>query len=100
MRCHIFLRIGPNVKIPSEINLPLKTFLIIGDTRMAKMRKYWKKYGIKIPSDKLIKEKEAELMIKIDHQEPEGMLFLGRAQMQAPSFSKIICQILWPSQNI
>ena len=64
------------MKIPSEINPPpLKTFLIIGDTRMAKMRKYWKKYGIKIPSDKLIKEKETELMIKIDHQEPEGILF-------------------------
>ena len=94
------MRIEPNVNTPFEIKLPLQTFLIIGDTRMAKMRKFWKKYGIKIPSDKLIKEKEAELMIKIDHQEPEGMLFLGRAQMQAPSFSKIICQILWPSQNI
>ena len=83
MRCHIFLRIGPNVKIPSKINLPLKTFLIIGDTRMAKMRKYWKKYGIKIPSDKLIKEKEAELMIKIDHQEPEGICIVFRQSTDA-----------------
>ena len=47
------------------------------------MRKYWKKYGIKIPSDKLIKKKEDELMIKIDHQEPEGILFLGRAKNTA-----------------
>ena len=72
------MRIGPNVKIPSKINLPLKTFLIIGDTRMAKMRKYWKKYGIKIPSDKLIKEKEEELMLEIDEQKPEGTYIVFR----------------------
>ena len=52
------------------------------------MRKFFKKYGVKIPSDKLIKEKEAELMIKIDEQKPEGtILFLGRVQMRASSYA-------------
>ena len=53
----------------------LRSFLVIGDTRYAKLKKFFGNKGIKLPSHKIVKEQEEELMIEIQETETIGNIY-------------------------
>ena len=50
----------------------LKSMLILGDRRMAKLRRFWKFFGVKIPSRTQIQKKEEDLMVPYEINEAIG----------------------------
>ena len=53
----------------------LRSFLAIGDTRYAKLKKFFGNKGIKLPSHKIVKKQEDELMITIHETETRGTIY-------------------------
>ena len=49
--------------------------LILGDRRVDKLRAYMKQFGIKLPSNEVIREKEDDLMLEYDISESTRKLF-------------------------
>ena len=46
--------------------------LILGDRRMAKLRRFWKFFGVKLPSRTQIQKKEEDLMVPYEINEAIG----------------------------
>ena len=46
--------------------------LILGDRRMAKLRRFWKFFGVKLPSRTQIQKKEEDLMVPYEITEAIG----------------------------
>ena len=52
------------MKTPSEIKLPLKSMLILGDRRIDKLRAFLAQFKIRFPSNKEIRKKEDKLLLE------------------------------------
>ena len=57
----------------------LKSFLVIGERRMNKLRRFFGLHGIKLPSTKKIREAEKQLLIPYQITDTDGIRYPMRS---------------------